>query len=109
MAKMLWYNTVTIDDFVAGTADGMSWITPYFGADDIVAEVLPRSARYPWVPEPSAGSWPRRRQSRTGGQSRLPSKAPPGFTFGGGEITDTVEEWGRSLVISTCCDSRPTG
>lgn len=40
---MLWPNTMTIDGFGAGAADDMSWMTPSFGADEIVDHVLPQS------------------------------------------------------------------
>jgi len=53
---VLGHTTMTIDGFVAGAADDMSWMTPYFGADEIVDQVLPQIGALLVGARPSEGS-----------------------------------------------------
>ncbi|HUB71866.1 MAG TPA: dihydrofolate reductase family protein [Acidimicrobiales bacterium] len=101
MAKMLWHNTMTIDGFVAGAADDMSWMTPYFGADEIVDEVLPQIGALLVGARTFRGIMNSEEAKPYGGAIEVPqfvlthadvSSAPAGFSFVGGEMADIVEE-----------------
>jgi dihydrofolate reductase len=98
MAKTLWHITMSLDGFIAGPGDDMSWLGGHTGPNATVDEVLPRigailmgarTYQPASTEEGSAygGAW-------NGPQFVLthdaPENAREGFTFVGGDIAAAV-------------------
>ena len=98
MGQVLWHVTMSLDGFIAGPRDDMTWLADYLGpnptADDVLAQVgalLIGDRTYQLAKteegKPYGGAW-------TGPQfvlSHHPPKHPPaGFTFLSGDIEEAV-------------------
>ncbi len=98
MAKVLWHVTMSLDGFIAGPGDDMTWMGDFVGPNPAVDDLLPRigavlAGRRTYRPDKLAetkaygGRW-------TGPQFVLthdtPETAAPGFTFVGGDIKDAL-------------------
>lgn len=98
MGQVLWHATMSLDGFIAGPRDDMTWLAGYLGpnptADEVLAQVgalLMGDRTYQLAKteegKPYGGAW-------TGPQfvlSHHPPKNPPaGFTFLRGDIEEAV-------------------
>jgi dihydrofolate reductase len=98
MGKVLWHVTMSLDGFIAGPRDDMTWLADYLGpnptADEVLAQVgalLLGDRTYQLASteagRPYGGAW-------TGPQfvlSHHPPKDPPaGFTFLKGDVEEAV-------------------
>ena len=98
MGQVLWHVTMSLDGFIAGPRDDMTWLADYLGPNPTADQVLPRVGalllgdRTYQVAKteqgrPYGGAW-------TGPQfvlSHHPPKDPPaGFTFLSGDIEEAV-------------------
>jgi dihydrofolate reductase len=98
MGQVLWHVTMSLDGYIAGPRDDMTWLAEYFGPNQTAEEVLARVGalllgdRTYQVAKteegrPYGGAW-------TGPQfvlSHHPPKDPPaGFTFLSGDIEEAV-------------------
>jgi dihydrofolate reductase len=98
MAKTLWHLTMSLDGFIAGPGDDMTWMADFAGPNAAVDELLPQIGAafmghrtYQGAKTEEAklygGAW-------TGPQfvytRDAPDTAAPGFTFVSGDITDAV-------------------
>jgi dihydrofolate reductase len=98
MGQVLWHVTMSLDGYIAGPRDDMTWLAEYFGPNQTAEEVLARVGalllgdRTYQVAKteegrPYGGAW-------TGPQfvlSHHPPKEPPaGFTFLSGDVEEAV-------------------
>jgi dihydrofolate reductase len=98
MGQVLWHVTMSLDGFIAGPRDDMTWLADYAGPNPTVEELLAqvgalligdRTYQLAKTEEgrPYGGAW-------TGPQfvlSHHPPKTPPaGFTFISGDIDEAV-------------------
>jgi dihydrofolate reductase len=98
MGQVLWHVTMSLDGFIAGPRDDMTWLADYLGpnstADDVLAQVgalLIGDRTYQLAKteegKPYGGAW-------TGPRfvlSHHPPKSPPaGFTFLSGDTKEAV-------------------
>jgi dihydrofolate reductase len=98
MGKVLWHVTMSLDGFIAGPRDDMTWLAAYLGpnptADEVLAQVgalLIGDRTYQQATtgegKPYGGAW-------TGPQfvlSHHPPRNPPaGFTFLKGDVEEAV-------------------
>jgi dihydrofolate reductase len=98
MGQVLWHVTMSLDGFIAGPRDDMTWLADYLGpnptADDVLAQVgalLIGDRTYQLAKteesKPYGGAW-------TGPQFVLshhpPENPPAGFTFLSGDIEEAV-------------------
>jgi len=124
MGQVLWHVTMSLDGFIAGPRDDMSWLADYFGPNQTADEVLARvgalligdrtyQVARTEEGRPYGGAW-------TGPQFVLshhpPKDLPAGFTVLSGDIEEAVATakaaagdkyvvlWRRSLRMR--CSSR---
>jgi dihydrofolate reductase len=98
MAQVLWHVTMSLDGFIAGPRDDMTWLADYLGpnptADEVLAQVgalLMGERTYQLAKteegKPYGGAW-------TGPQFVLthhaPKNPPGGFTFLSGDVEEAV-------------------
>src|SRR4029453_17157210 len=98
MGQVLWHITMSLDGYIAGPRDDMTWLADYLGpnptADEVLAKVgalLLGDRTYQGAKteagKPYGGAWP-------GPQfvlSHHPPKDPPaGFTFLSGDVEEAV-------------------
>jgi dihydrofolate reductase len=98
VATVLWHVTMSLDGFIAGPGDDMSWMADFVGPNPTVDELLPQIGAafmgyrtYQGARTEEArlygGAWagPQFVYTRD-----APETAAPGFTFVGGDIKDAV-------------------
>jgi dihydrofolate reductase len=119
MGKVLWHVTMSLDGFIAGPRDDMTWLADYLGpnptADEVLAQVgalLLGDRTYQLASteagRPYGGAW-------TGPQfvlSHHPPKDPPaGFTFLKGDVEEAVATAkaaaGEKYVVVLGADTAP--
>lgn len=91
MGKVLWHVTMSLDGFIAGPGDNMTWLTDYAGPNQTVDELLPAIGAVllgggTYRPGPGkvyGGAWNGPQFVLT---RRIPDDPAPGFTF----LTDDV-------------------
>jgi dihydrofolate reductase len=98
MGRVLWHITMSLDGFIAGPRDDMTWLADYTGpnptADEVVAQIgalLMGERTYQLAKteegKPYGGAW-------TGPQFVLthhpPTDAPTGFTFLSGDVEEAA-------------------
>jgi dihydrofolate reductase len=98
MGQVLWHITMSLDGFIAGPRDDMTWLADYTGpnrtADEVVAQIgalLMGERTYQLAKteegKPYGGAW-------TGPQFVLthhpPKDAPAGFTFLSGDVEEAA-------------------
>ena len=116
MGQVLWHVTMSLDGFIAGPRDDMTWLGDYLGpnpaADDVLAQVgalLMGERTYQLAKteegKPYGGAW-------TGPQFVLshhpPKNSPAGFTFLSGDIKRPWPGPRRLLGTTTSSSLVPT-
>ena len=101
MAKTLWHNTMTLDGFVAGEKDDMSWMAPFFGANGVVEGLLPQIGALLIGARTYRGIIKSDSARPYGGAISVPQfvlthadadTAAAGFTFVSGEMPSVIEK-----------------